>query len=154
MAIAPAGYLPTAPTPRGGTRPEKEGGGWFTLGTIWENSGLTPPIGFNTFMAIEHVRGTDLPENYNYAPRQYTSDVPLGIKREIIVDRIMIQENTLIDDFHNGWSWFVWGKANYTDGFSPGIVHRVDFCFRMFMQNGTPTFTQWGDHNRTYDEKI
>ena len=131
-----------------------DGGAWLTLGTIWKNSGLTPPIKLNTAMQIDWIIGSFIPEDFKYELRtSWTEDVPLGVGREVVVDRIMIQEDDLLSGNDMNRSWFIWGNANYTDNFSPGVIHRVEYCFRMRVQNGRPTFEESGPHNRTYDEK-
>jgi hypothetical protein len=132
----------------------QERGGWLTLGTIWKNSGLTPAIGLNTSMSLEHIFGGFIPDDFEYVLRTpFTEDVPLGVNREVIVDRVMVREDDLILNQGVERSWFIWGKAHYTDRFSPGVIHRVEYCFRLWVQNGNPVFMESGPHNRTYDEK-
>ena len=134
----------------------------FAMQPRWKNAGNTPTKNMTTKVKMEYF-DEGLPANFPYGyddsirhcflapkatePSEYIEVNPTRVNNVINNDMPILKGDPSI---------FMWGRADYKDAFNRS--HFVEWCYRVRFDRPPDgrlraSFTQWGQYNRTDQDK-
>jgi hypothetical protein len=124
--------------------------GWTIVSVIWRNSGQTPPTSFVTRRQMGEYSMDGLPDDFDYSI-EIENPLPIGADMEMKANGVFVPPDTFPRRRGDPNNLFIWGDGRYTDNFSPGVIHHVEFCYRLALRESAVVFLPHGPHNRIYD---
>ena len=112
---------------------------WYSVHPILENSGSTPTRELKVNVAFR-LSELVLPDDFDFPlPSIHAMATLIGPRGKIEVDPWTLTDEDLAAVQSGSKHFYVWGKAEYLDGFNGTPLHTTKFCTRISHVGGLPS---------------